>query len=136
MSLSALRIPSVEIKVGDGGFAVTGLSADAVSFLVRSHQDDVHAVFSAAMSGSLNLDTVIPVIERFPKLVAAIIATAAGEPQMADKAADLPVSTQIEALEAIGTLTFGEGEQGVGKFVETVARTIGSLTTLGQGLKR
>lgn len=91
------------IVVGDDSFEVKGLTIEGVANLLKVNASIVNDLFN----GNLSLDGVL---KSAPAFAAVIIATAAGEPDAVENAAQLPAGTQIEALEAIWNMTLPNEE--------------------------
>ncbi len=134
MGLKNLVIPQVAIKVPDNeDIVVRGLGVDSIMFLVRHHRETLEVLFNKAQSGELaasDADAIaLELISSSGIMVGMIIACGAGEPDQWQKAMQLPVSIQAEALLQIGTLTFA-AEGGVGKFMQTVLRVMSGVAAL------
>lgn len=125
-----------EIVLKGGSFHVTGLSLNVLAALLKTHLSEAGQIFEL-IEGKITLDQVdkaglaATLITEAPGLAANIIALAAGEPNAAAQAAQLPAPVQIEALEMIGDLTFNE-VGGVKKTLETLLRLMGLRQTLAQ----
>lgn len=136
MSLASYELPTKKIDLTDGVyFTVRGLSLPDISKIVEAHEPIVTELFSK-YAGSVNDESLENIsmlgntlMESAPILVSHIIAIAADEPGEADKIAQLPFPTQMEALEAIGSLTF-IGSGGVKKTVAMVAKIVRGMTDL------
>lgn len=130
MSLSSLAIPSETVSLGAAGsFTVYGLTADGIGYLVRKHEADLGEAYAAVRSGEMDAAAIASLVQRFSGLAATVIAVSAGEPEMAETAARLPLSVQVDAIEKIGALTF-VGEDAAKKFIETVIRWMQAATTM------
>jgi hypothetical protein len=138
MSLKDFVIPIKTIQTPNGAsFAVRGLSLNDITTLLNSAEPELRAMFSIFLgvdnkmqAGDL-LSTAIPAMQQFPKLASAMIATAADEPDSVGIVERLPMSTQVEAMEAILQLSF-DSEGGPGKFLGTVTRAFNGLAALTQ----
>lgn len=129
MSLKDFVIPSQSFGP-DGEIVVRGLGLDSVMFLLRTHGGPLQDLYAQAVAGKLDLNNaeaiVAEMLDESATLVGCIIACAAGEPEEFEKATALPCPLQIEIVEAVARMTF-EMAGGLGKFMETVNRLLGSL---------
>lgn len=129
MSLKDFVIPSQSFGP-DGEIVVRGLGLDSVMFLLRTHGGPLQDLYARAVAGKLDLNNaesiVAEMLDESATLVGCIIACAAGEPEEFEKATGLPCALQIEIVEAVARMTF-EMAGGLGKFMETVNRLLGSL---------
>lgn len=116
MSLSGYTPERQTISLPRGqSFSVRGISVEDFSALLRDHLphlDQMFDLFSRQTkdvfaTGSAQ-KLVLTAIRDFPQIAAMAIALAADEPGTEAKAAKLPLPTQMEALMAIGRLTFEE----------------------------
>lgn len=129
MGLKDLVIPSETIQVPGGEITVRGLGLDSVIFLLRTHGGPLQEVYAKARAGEIDPHALAgSLFEESATLAGCIIACAAGEPEEFEKAVALPAPTQVELLEAVGRLTFAL-EGGAKKFLETIERMMGSLTS-------
>lgn len=129
MGLKNLKLATEQVKTKGGEFAVRGLSFVDISALVRDYSDEVRSFYdhyaSSIIAGDMSNATIMnagsSLLEMTPKLAGAVIAAASGDydEEGITIACGLTVSTQIEALEKIGRLTF-EAEGGPKKVLETV----------------
>lgn len=131
MSLSDYKPDSREIKIGGTTFRVEGLSLDHVAVLIRAHLPDLEALFDIIQhSEKINPQSiqavVTSIISQAPGFAANVIALAAGEGDATETAAKLPFTKQIEALIAIGELTFTEVGS-VKKALEAVTSLLGTM---------
>jgi hypothetical protein len=134
--LSDIQFETQEIKYRGSSFTVRGLGLDIVSrLLASSSRAQIDAAVSqleiaykadgdsAALEGAVSKLAI-----ELPELVAQVIAFAADEPDAAVVVARLPLPVQLEALMAIGRLTF-DGEESIKNFVS-------GLVTLMTSVKR
>lgn len=134
MSLSQYQPETLTIKGKRHEFDVRGLSFTDLSQLIRLHYTDLEALFEIyereAVTGGINSVSLARyatgLIKDAPGLVAHVIALAADEPEMVETAGKLPLLAQIEALKAIGKLTFEE-VGGAKKLMEMVADLVRDL---------
>ena len=126
MALADFTPETVSIKAGRATIAVHGLSFTDISSLIKTHFDDLDGLFdiyekhSGADFSNIAMGRyAVGLVKEAPGLVAHIIALAADEPDLVDVAAKLPLLAQVEALQAIGKLTFEE-IGGVKKMLEAM----------------
>lgn len=131
--LSKIVIPRVAIRMGDADgqyFQVRGVNLTDLQVLMLSQAPQMAKVFEEFMElsddGGFTVDKtkelIVGSIKKFPRLVAAVIALAAGEgddEQAINNAAELPLGMQIEALENIMVLSIKSDAQ-LKKLVEIV----------------
>lgn len=138
MGLKHIKLPSAEVEFSGGKFAVRGLSLDDIAYLVSRNKASLTALYDefqdAGGSSTGDLSAVIvPAIQTAPRLVAEIVACAAGDADDWEVARQFPFPVQVEALEHILNLTFSS-EGGPKKVLEAVVRlaqgTTGLLNTL------
>lgn len=143
MALKDLVIPSITVPALGDTLVVRGLGLDSVIHLLRVQSGPLQEMFSRVTAGDVNAFDVaelsVAMLDFAPELAAHIIACAVGEPDQWAKVFALPAPTQLELLEAAGTLTFAV-EGGPKKVMETVIRLMGGVTqaldsptTLGTG---
>lgn len=104
---------------------VRGLSFLDLSEILRVHRDDLEGLFAMYEKESAGMTFTNMAMARYatnliadaPGLVAHIIALACDEPEQVNNAKRLPLTVQIDALKAIGALTFEE-VGGVKKFMK------------------
>lgn len=131
MALSDYKPESREIVIGGNSFHVEGLSLDHVAVLIRAHLPDLEALFElfqhAEKITPQSIQAVVTsIVSQAPGFAANVIALASGEADATANAAKLPFAKQIEALSAIGELTFTE-VGGVKKALESVAGLLGQM---------
>lgn len=134
MGLKNLVIPEVAIKVpGNEDIVVRGLGIDSVMFLIRHHREPLELLFTKAQNGEISTENAeafaVEMISASGIMCGMIIACGAGEPEEWQKAMQLPVSIQAEALFQIGLLTFA-AEGGVEKFMQTVVSVMSGVAAL------
>ena len=134
MGLKNLLIPEVAIEVpGNDPIVVRGLGIDSVMFLVRHHRDTLELLFSQAQNGEIKAENAeliaLEVIGSSAVMAGMIIACGAGEPEEWQKAMQLPISIQAEALMQIGLMTFA-ADGGVEKFMQTVLTAMSGVAAL------
>jgi hypothetical protein len=135
MTLAALELPTETIKVGNrGDFTVRGLSFADVAALVNKHRDELDTVIGVFTSGEGTPDAMlVTLLAEMPDLAAKVIAFASDEPGQHEKVKRLPVTVQLDALMAVGRLTFEEAG-GVKKFAEQVLVLLGASNQVIQDL--
>lgn len=131
MSLAAYKPQVKNIPIGDSSFNVRGLSTNDISTLVETNLEDFEALFNL-LSGVLEAaktpddigmsqvqNLALTIARSAPKLCSVAIALAAVEDtpfeDRLQAAASMTMPTQLDALMAIGELTFVEAG-GVKKF--------------------
>lgn len=135
MALKDIQIPTVEVQVGSGSFAVRALNLTDIEHLIRLHGEDLRGLFKEfitdAKAASTQLTDLAPVLQqvigRAPQLIIDIIALAA-DADADDKAtlAKLGAGVHLDALAKIFTITLStEGD--MGKAMETVIKVLGSV---------
>lgn len=131
MSLADYQPEQRVIPIGKTSFLVTGLSLGHITSLIRTHLDDLDALYdigSKVIGNKVDVTEqdltkiAAAVAEQAPGFVANLIALAAGEynAQAINNAHSLPFPTQVKALIEIAELTFAE-VGGVKKGLELVA---------------
>lgn len=119
MSLSDYQPEQRVISVGKTSFHVMGLSLGHITSLIRTHLDDLEALYSigekvVAGKAEVNESDLAKIAsalaEQAPGFVANMIALAAGEynAQAINNAHKLPFPVQVKALVEIAELTFAE----------------------------
>lgn len=135
MALSDFQPDTITISVGKKTtFDVRGLSFIDLSSIMRTHFNDLEHLFEIYekeagqdINNMAMARYATALISDAPGLVAHLIALAADEPEMVDRAHRLPLLTQVDALRAIGKLTFEE--------VGGVKKLIGMIADLANELK-
>ena len=135
MAIKDYKLPKKSIRINDdASFEVRGLSLPDITSIIDSHGPIISKFFDK-YSGNLDSeqsDEELQVMgkilsEAAPELMCSIIAIAADEPDAHEQIMKLPFTIQIEALEAVGKLTF-ESSGGAKKAFEMVAKVILNLT--------
>jgi hypothetical protein len=110
---------------------VSGLSFDEIVGLVSAYGDELQAVYQEASTGETDVADVASLFwsmfNKAPEVVALIIALGINELDQVEKVGRLPLSVQLELLEAVGELTF-ISEGGPGKVLEIVTRMVQGMT--------
>jgi 3-keto-L-gulonate-6-phosphate decarboxylase len=126
---------TIEVPSDGGTVTLTlyGLGADAVTFLAQEHGEALGTVYAMAVAGGIDAENVTTVVETLlaetPVLIATVIAFGCREPEAIEQAAQLPLVSQIEAVEKIVRLTFAGGTSAK-KLGEIVSRWTGVLSGL------
>ena len=131
-SLADLIVDFETVTYGGKTFKVTGLTFPHIVHLVRNHRTTLEDLYLKAVQGSLPEDVnsvVMDLADQASGLCGMIIACGMGEPAQAEKATQLPISVQIDALEKIIRLTL-VAEGGVEKLMETVTGAVAGLASL------
>lgn len=115
MSLADYQPARESVQFRGGSFQVRGLSADDLGVLLKHHLPDLDRLFELYAEGVDERLAVfgtaqyaIKLVQDAPGLTAHVIALAADEPEMVDKARQLSIPVQVEALKTIVKLTFEE----------------------------
>jgi len=105
-----------KISFEGGEFELRGVSLPDISAAIMEHREAVDRVADILRSradatdfGAM-IDILIDVIRESPYLSAFLICSCADEPDAYSAAFHLPLTVQIEALCAIGELTFSDAE--------------------------
>lgn len=118
MSLAAFQPIKESVVINDNvAISVRGLSLNDISKLIALHAADLDGVFdlySDAASGNKEFDGLVfanllmQLIASAPGLISSVIATAADEPDLVDKAALLPMTSQYEIMQKVFALSFSD----------------------------
>ena len=105
-----------KITFEGGEFELRGVSLPDISAAIMEHREAVDRVADILRSraemddfGSM-IDILIDVIRESPYLAAFLICSCADEPDAYSAAFHLPLAVQVEALRAIGDMTFQDAE--------------------------
>lgn len=133
MPLSDYQPPKETVKFPGGEFQVRGIALKDVAILFETNRhavDEIYVTLAAREGQEINEATVVEVVRNIvevtPSLVAAVIALAADEYTKTEIVGQLPVPVQIEALEAIGRLTFVD-LAGAKKFVAGIVSILRNM---------
>lgn len=144
MGLRNLVIRREVVSLPDGqSFEVRGLSLFDIMSVLTTYGPQMSIVFGkltaakrqGPISGGMVKETIASLSQEFPDLLAAAIALAADDysPEGLKIVKQLPLPTQIAAVETIFSLTF-QSEGDVGKLAESLSRMLvaisGALTNL------
>lgn len=113
MAIKDFYVESREIICGSTSFKVEGLSFDHLVRLFTEARDEMLGALDLydglAESGEVNtMALAMAAIEKFPDLVAKLIALAAGEPGTEALVRKMAFPVQMDALVAVAELTFTE----------------------------
>jgi len=135
MALKDIQIPTVEVQVGSGSFAVRALNLTDIEHLIRQHGEDLRGLFKEfitdAQKGSTELSDFAPILQqivtRAPALILDVVALAAdADEDDRNKLSKLGAGVHLDALGKIFTITLStEGD--LGKAMETVIKVLGSV---------
>lgn len=133
MAIKDFYVESREIICGKTSFKVEGISFDHLVKLFTEARDDMLGAMDLydglAESGEVNtMQLAMAAIDKFPNLVAKLIAVAANEPGTEETVRAMPFPVQVDALVAIGELTFTE--------VEALKKFLGHLALMMEGAKK
>ena len=105
-----------KITFEGGEFELRGVSLPDISAAIMEHREAVDRVADILRSradatdfGAM-IDILIDVIRESPYLAAFLICSCADEPDAYSAAFHLPLAVQVEALRAIGDMTFQDAE--------------------------
>jgi hypothetical protein len=130
--LETLTIPTETVTFGNQSIELRGLGFADLTFIVREHKSMCAELYVRAIKGEMTdnvQELALALVNDFGPVVAMVIACASDSPNSAAKAARLPLSTQIAAIEKIFTLTL-VGEDGLEKLMETVIRALSGTASL------
>jgi hypothetical protein len=104
-----------KVSFEGGEFELRGVSLPDISAAIMEHREAVDRVAEILRRTNANdLDTtveiLIDVIRESPYLAAFLICSCADEPDAYSAAFHLPLAVQVEALRAIGDMTFQDAE--------------------------
>lgn len=107
MALKDFVIPRRTITVGTTPIALRGLTFADLGVLVADHRGEFVAAGKIIAESGENMGALASVLAQVaPGIVAHAIALAADEPDAAETVASLPAPVQLDALLAVGELTF------------------------------
>ncbi|QPC91449.1 hypothetical protein [Mesorhizobium sp. INR15] len=130
--METLIIPSETVAVGSASLTVYGLGVVHITHIVRHHRAVLDQLYNDAIVGKLEGSVeqiAMSIIDDFAPLAAMVIACGTGAPTQTEKAAQLPFSVQVDAIEKIVRLTL-VGEGGLEKLMEIVARAMSATAKL------
>ena len=107
MALSDIIFEQATVKAGNQSFTVRGLSLSDLTTLLTENRADFMAAIALFDEHKDNpTEFAVQVTQVLPRLVAAAVALAAGEPGAAKVVERLPAPVVLEAVMAVGRLTF------------------------------
>lgn len=123
MSFHEYTPPTVTLETNSTPITLRGLNTDDLTGLIQRHGALIETWFEGEIDFS---ETLV----KAPRMVADMIACAAGEPEAVDIAASMPITLQLRAIAEVFRLTFSEIELGniVRLFVTTFAGTEQPMT--------
>lgn len=132
MAIKDFHVDSRTISFGTGSFEVQGISFDNLVKLFTEARDEMLGAMDLydglAESGEVNTPAlIIAALDKFPGLVAKLIALAANEPGTEDTIRKMPFPVQTEALVAVAELTFTEAD--------ALKKFLGHLALMVDGMK-
>lgn len=135
--LSNMVIETQRISYRGNEFAVAGIGLDTIAELMVSGERgqletavaQLEKLYNATQAKDDNAMTagLTQLVLQLPGLAAKLIALAAGEPNQTDKVRKLPISVQLDAILAIGRLTF-DGEDSIKNFVNGLMTLLSGMT--------
>ena len=139
MSLEDYVVQTKTTDIPGGSITVRGLSLQDLSPLLTSYRPQLQAIWSKIEAvregktlGDIDIAEAIQIaLEICPPIVGGLIAMAADEAHLSEKAARLPISAQVDAIDAISTLTF-EQNGGSAKLWEAVIKMIKGVAVLAK----
>ena len=114
MALSDIIAARQTITYNGHSFDVRGLCFNDITATLLDHEAEVEKAFALFdehkdEKGDVDVAAVLPeIIDRLPKMVASLVARAAGEPDAAESFELLPMTLQLDATIAVWNLTFTE----------------------------
>jgi hypothetical protein len=132
--LSDIQFESKKIVYRGSDFTVRGLGLDIVSKLLasgaRAQIDEaigqLEVAYKSEGNGAVLEGALSKLAIELPGLAAQVIAFAADEPNAVEAVTKLPLPVQLEALMAIGRLTF-DGEESIKNFVSGLMSMMSSV---------
>lgn len=135
MGLKHLKLAVETIESSSGDFTVRGLNLDDIIAITTAYRPELTALFGQIQADGENFSLADPTAlaeslgQAAPGSIAMIIAHGADEEDV-DLVRAIPFPAQLQALEAIGKLTFAT-EGGPKKVVEIIIRILkGAMATV------
>ena len=133
---------TVDIVYGKNGkrkLTVRGLCSEDITTLVRKHKDQMAQIFDLLEKGFDIQDESMKefgweLLERFPKLVAQVVALAADKSNQVEGVSKLPTPVQIKALKEIYDLTITD-TGGLNDFLELVTSMVTNIRVEMQNIQ-
>lgn len=134
--LSQIVLEEQKIDFRGGTFTVRGIGLDSIAYLMNTGNRDelesavasLEAIFEAKGDAGALQAGLMSLVTQLPALCAKVVALAAGEPDEWEKVLKLPLPVQLEAVNAIGRLTF-DGEDSIRSFMAGLLILMSGLTT-------
>lgn len=115
MPIADFQQKRTTVEFDGGEMSVRALSITDIATIVEIHEDAVDAIQAkiarhegAEFSAELAAGIVLEIIRESPGMVARLIAMAADEHDQVGTVLKMPFTVQMEALKAIGILTFND----------------------------
>jgi len=119
---------TVDLPGRGGSLTVRGLSFQDLTALIRDHRETIEKLFNDYSDDGSNAHSLLTkLLTNSPEFCAHVIALACDEPEAVDNALRLPLTAQLDALIAVGKMTFEEAG-GVKKFLEQIIMIIQGVT--------
>jgi len=138
MSLADYQPMRTDVPVRGTSVSVRGLALDDVAVLMNLYLSDIDALFrlydeevDQASKVAAMAQFAIVLCREAPALVGHLIALAADEPDMIDKARRLSLPAQVDVLKAVFRMTFEEAG-GARKFCESLGELLRTLAPAAQ----
>ena len=133
MALKDLVIPTVDVKIADGSFAVRGLSSSDIEKLLATHGNEIRKLWDEFLDDGTDLTKIkatelfpllMKIVQRLPDAVVDIIGAAAdADEEDRSVLVKLPTRSHVDALSAVLGLTMGtDGDWS--KILETAMKVI------------
>ena len=120
MALKDMIFEKEIIKTTGGEFSVRGLTTSDLLSLFREYDGEIQTISNGVSDGTFtDAHLVQRLLTEAPLLAAAIITTAADEPEERDAVLKMPFGTQFFVIQKIAELTFKD-EGGVENFIRKV----------------
>lgn len=130
--LETLILPSETVNFNGQSLEVYGLGLAHITRIIREHRSVCAELYTKAVQGELAgsvEEIALSMMDDFAPLAAVAIACGMRSPKSAEKAAQLPLSVQADALEKIINLTL-VAEGGLEKLMERVVRAMAGTANL------
>lgn len=119
---------TVDLPGRGGSLTIRGLSFQDLTALIRDHRETIEKLFNDYSDEETNAQSLLTrLLTNSPEFCAQVIALSADSPEHVEKARRLPVTVQLDALIAVGKMTFEEAG-GVKKFLEQIIMIIQGVT--------
>lgn len=119
---------TVDLPGRGGSLTVRGLSFQDLTALIRDHRETIEKLFKDYSDEDSNAQNLLTkLLTNSPEFCAQVIALACDAPEAVNNARMLPITAQLDALIAVGKMTFEEAG-GVKKFLEQIIMIIQGVT--------